>query len=402
MVSLDSAYSRPGGMTRRERRERRQAMELRNKNALLALIFPVMIAAKLMVAYILPDNYFYDNTRILKMTNYTLGFTLTETTQEWEGDYRTASDLFAKLNFANLTTMLDWSICLGIIGTALVLFMVLRADAPDLLQSLFILATVGLLNIYIFNIGKDIIQFAFFFAVYLVLLIPLHNSLIKALASAGILYYESTFFREYYILIAALILAVYVVLVLFRRRQRLGFGSMIGILVILYAGIYAMMLMAQRMMPDEYNQMIGLRSGYNTAFGESADSATLIRNWIPGDGLLVFMANYVFNAFRMLIPLELALKGAYYLPFFAFQCMITFYMVNLIRQINNIDDPNLFIALCVYIGYALASFIFEPDFGSWTRHESATFPVLLLLVCNRYQKIPLSQEERMLQEVHIR
>ena len=399
---MSAAFSLPRAtMSRRERRMRRLALETRNKNALLALIFPVMVAAKIMVAYILPPKYFYDNNRMLGMTNVTLGFSPSSDMQEWGGDYRTASDLFARINFADLTTMLDWSICLGIIGTVIVLFMVLRADAPDLLQSLFVLATVGLLNIYIFNIGKDIIQFAFFFAVYLVLLIPLNNSLIKVLACAGILYYESTFFREYYILIAALILAVYVVLAVFRRRQRLGFGSMIAILVILYAGIYAMMMMAQRMMPDEYNQMIGLRSGYLTAFDGSADSATLIRNWIPGDGLPVFMANYVFNAFRMMIPLELALKGAYYLPFFAFQCMITFYTVNLIRQINNIDDPNLFIALCVYIGYALASFIFEPDFGSWTRHESATFPVLLLLVCNRYQKIPLSQEERLLQEVRV-
>ena len=399
---MSGAFSLPRAtMSRRERRMRRLALETRNKNALLALIFPVMIAAKIMVAYILPPKYFYDNNRMLGMTNITLGFAPESSVQEWEGDYRTASDLFARINFADLTTMLDWSICLGIIGTAIVLFMVLRADAPDLLQSLFVLATVGLLNIYIFNIGKDIIQFAFFFAVYLVLLVPLNNSLIKVLACTGILYYESTFFREYYILIAALILAVYAVLAVFRRRQRLGFGSMIAILVILYAGIYAMMMMAQRMMPDEYNQMIGLRSGYLTAFDGSADSATLIRNWIPGDGLPVFMANYVFNAFRMMIPLELALKGAYYLPFFAFQCMITFYTVNLIRQINNIDNPNLFIALCVYIGYALASFIFEPDFGSWTRHESATFPVLLLLVCNRYQKIPLSQEERMLQEVRV-
>ena len=399
---MSGAFSLPrAAMSRRERRMRRLALETRNKNALLALIFPVMIAAKIMVAYILPPKYFYDNNRMLSMTNVTLGFSPSSAMQEWGGDYRTASDLFARINFADLTTMLDWSICLGIIGTVIVLFMVLRADAPDLLQSLFVLATVGLLNIYIFNIGKDIIQFAFFFAVYLVLLIPLNNSLMKVIACAGILYYESTFFREYYILIAALILAVYAVLTFFRSRQRLGFGSMIIIAVILYAGIYVMMMMAQRIMPTEYNQMISLRAGYSTAFDGSADSATQIRNWIPGNGLPVFMANYVFNAFRMMIPLELALKGAYYLPFFAFQCMITFYMVNLIRQINNIDDPNLFIALCVYIGYALASFIFEPDFGSWTRHESATLPVLLLLVCNHYQKIPLSQEERMLQEVRV-
>ena len=77
-----------------------------------------------------------------------------------------------------------------------------------------------------------VIQFAFFFAVYLVLLVPLNNSLIKVLACAGILYYESTFFREYYILIAALILAVYAILAFFRSRQRLGLGSMLIIIEI--------------------------------------------------------------------------------------------------------------------------------------------------------------------------
>ena len=385
-------------MSRKERRRRRLALELRNKNALLALIFPVMIAAKIMVAYILPPKYFYDNNRMLGMTNVTLGFAPSSDMQEWEGDYRTASDLFARINFADLTTMLDWSICLGIIGTAIVLFMVLRADAPDLLQSLFVLATVGLLNIYIFNIGKDIIQFAFFFAVYLVLLIPLNNSLIKVLACAGILYYESTFFREYYILIAALVLAVYAILAFFRSRQRLGLGSMLIIIVLLFVTIYLMMMVAQHIMPEEYDQVIGLRAGYEDTFGDDngGNMATAIQNWIPGDGLPIFMVNYIINAFRMMIPLELAIRDVYYLPFFIFQMMVTAYMVNLLRQINRLEDPTLFLALCVFLGYVLASFIFEPDFGSWTRHETATFPVLLLLVLNRYQKIPLTSEERML------
>ena len=385
-------------MSRKERRRRRLALELRNKNALLALIFPVMIAAKIMVAYILPPKYFYDNNRMLGMTNVTLGFSSSSNMQEWEGDYRTASDLFARINFADLTTMLDWSICLGIIGTAIVLFMVLRADAPDLLQSLFVLATVGLLNIYIFNIGKDIIQFAFFFAVYLVLLVPLNNSLMKVLVCAGILYYESTFFREYYILIAALVLAVYAILAFFRSRQRLGLGSMLIIIVLLFVTIYLMMMVAQRIMPEEYDQVIGLRAGYEDAFGDDngGNMATAIQNWIPGDGLPIFMVNYIINAFRMMIPLELAIRDVYYLPFFIFQMMVTAYMVNLLRQINRLEDPTLFLALCVFLGYVLASFIFEPDFGSWTRHETATFPVLLLLVLNRYQKIPLTSEERML------
>ncbi|MBT1180845.1 hypothetical protein JS531_02425 [Bifidobacterium sp. CP2] len=382
--------ARAARMSRKERRQRRLAMELRNKNALLALILPVMIAAKVMVAYLLPPKYFYDNNRMLAMMLGTAG------DNAWGGSYEIAADLFRSLNFADLETMVDWSICLGIIFTALVAFMILRAEAPDLLQSLFILATVGLLNIYIFTIGKDIIQFAFFFAVYVVLLLPLDNALVKVLLSAGILYYESTFFREYYILIAALILAVYVILEFFRSRRQLGVGSVLLIIVLLFAVIYAMMMTAQRIMPSEYQQIMNLRAGYDTAFGDSADSATLILNLIPGDGLPLFMVNYVINAFRMMIPVELTMRGAYYLPFFAFQCMVTAYMVNLLRQINRIDESTLFLAVCVFLGYMLGSFIFEPDFGSWTRHEAATFPVLHLLVLNRYQKIPLTQKERVL------
>ncbi|NEG89725.1 hypothetical protein [Bifidobacterium aerophilum] len=377
-------------MTRKERRQRRLALELRNKNTLLALIVPVMIAAKIMVAYVLPDKYFYDNNRMLRMMLGTAGDIA------WSGSYEIAADLFRSINFAGLETMVDWSICLGIVFTTLVVFMILRADAPDFLQSLFILATVGLLNIYIFTIGKDIIQFAFFLAVYVVLVLPVDNSLIKVLLSCGVLYYESTFFRAYYVMIAALIFAVYVILEFFRTRRQLGFVSMTIIVLLLIATIYAMMVTAQTIMPDEYQQIMDLRAGYDIAFGDSADSATLILNVIPGENLPIFMVNYVINAFRMMIPIELAMRGAFYLPFFAFQCMVTAYMVNLLRQINNINEPTLFLALCVFLGYALGSFIFEPDFGSWTRHEAATFPVLHLLVLNQYQKVPLTQEERLL------
>lgn len=383
-------------LTRREMHTRRAAMDRRNRNALLVLVLPVMVIAKLMVAFFLPDKYFYDNSRILDMTNVTLGLADSSSMQEWEGSYRVASDLFAKLNIGRLDTMLSWSLCLGVLFTLLLMFMVLRADAPDLFQSIFILAAVGLLNIYIFTIGKDIIQFAFFFAVYVILLLPFDNPVVKILASAGILYFESTFFREYYILIAALILAVYVVLVWFRRRGQLGIGSVLSIVVILFLVIYVAMLAAQAIMPDEYNQILGLRSGYDDSFGDSADSATLIRNMIPGDGLPIFMVNYIINAFRMMIPVELFFKGVYYWPFFVFQLMVTLYMVHLISQLNRIKEPVLFLALCIYVGYILASFIFEPDFGSWVRHEAATFPVLHLLVLNPYQRIPITREERLL------
>lgn len=384
-------WQRAAVLTRREKRILRERTSLRNRNALLICVFPVMLVAKLIVAYLLPAKYFYDNNRILGMAIHS------PNVYEWEGSYRVAANLFESINVANLTTMLEWSICLGIVFTAVVALMILQTDAPDLLQSLFILASIGLLNIYIFTIGKDVIQFVFFLAVYCVLLLPIRSTALKIGLSAVILYFESTFFREYYVLIAALVLVVYAILTFFCRRRRLTAVDLVIIVAILFASIYAILSISSVIMPEEYSQVMALRDSYSIAMEGNADSATFIKNWISGDGLPVFMANYVINAFRMMVPLELALRGPYYWPFFVFQVFVTVYLLNLLRQINRLNEPVLFLALCVFLGYALASFIFEPDFGSWTRHEAATFPVFHLLVLNRYQRIPLTEQERWLE-----
>ncbi|MBM6699651.1 hypothetical protein H7U32_04845 [Bifidobacterium pullorum subsp. saeculare] len=386
------------GMRRTERRRLRHARDNHVRLVMAVLIILVMLVAKGLVAFILPPKYFYDNNRILGMTNATLGIGDQSGMKEWEGSYRVASDLFASLNIPRFETMLDWSIALGFLLTLVMVFMTLRADAPDLMQSVFILATVGLLNIYVFTIGKDVIQFFFFFAVYAILLLPLRSSTLKVVLSAAVLWYESTFFREYYVLIAALVLLVYAILTFFRTTvQRFTAGTVVQICVTLFVTIWLVLAVSSVAMPDEYNQVMTLRDSYSTTMDGNADSSTFIQNWVPGGGLPVFMANYVIDAFRMMIPLELALRGPYYWPFFIFQVLVTVYLVNLLRQMNKLNDPTVFLALCVFIGYALASFLFEPDFGSWTRHEAATFPVLHLLVLNRYQRIPLTEQERQME-----
>ncbi|KAA8824913.1 hypothetical protein EMO92_07745 [Bifidobacterium reuteri] len=392
---------RPGDLAQESEPIEQEEREIRlaqlgehNKNLLLLLVFPVMLVAKMMVMNFLPAKYFFDNNRILSMVNGTAG------DQAWTGSYQVATDMFKRINVLDFTTMNQWTLLLGLIFSILVFVMILGADAPDLLQSVFILATVGLLNIYIFNIGKDIIQFAFFFAVYIILMLPIKSSLVKVILSAAVLYYESTFFREYYVLIAALAIGVYAILLFFRSRNQLGLGSLGWIILLMFLMVFAMMIVSSLVMPEEYNMIMGLRSGYVDSFGTGDNGgimATAIRNYIPGESLPIFMVNYVINLVRMLVPVELVLRGAAYLPFFVFQLMVTAYLVNLLRQINQVHDAKLFIALCVFIGYVLASGIFEPDFGSWTRHESATFPLLLILIMNPLQRVPLTREERLLQ-----
>lgn len=146
--------------------------ENRNKNATLVLVFVVMLAAKLLTM-LLPAKYFYDNNRILGMTNEDMRV------HAWAGSYIVAANFFKAINIFGFTTLSQWSWFLGLFLTLIVFFMVLRLPEPDMVQTIFLLACIGLLNIYVFNIGKDVIQFLFFMAVYLVLLIPIESSVMK-------------------------------------------------------------------------------------------------------------------------------------------------------------------------------------------------------------------------------
>ena len=363
--------------------------ENRNKNAALILIFVTMLAAKLLTM-LLPAKYFYDNNRILGMTNNDMNV------DAWGGSYIVAADFFRIINIFGFTSMSQWSWFLGLALTLIVFFMVLRLPEPDMVQTIFLLACVGLLNIYVFNIGKDAIQFLFFMAVYLILLVPIESSLLKIVLAAAVLYFESKVFRSYYMLIAAFVLAIYCILIVFRRNHKLPPAVKTTITVAtMYLLVCAMMVMASVAMHSEYEQIMGIRDYSLTGREDDVDSVTIIKNWIGGDNstnLPLFLLNYLINAVRMMIPFELALKGVQYLPFFFFQVAVTVYLVHLFGKLDEIQDNMQFLAISIFLGYVLASVLFEPDFGSWVRHEAATFPVLHLLVLSPNQR--LSQWKR--------
>jgi hypothetical protein len=363
--------------------------ENRNKNAVLALIFVVMLAAKLLTM-MLPAKYFYDNNRIVGMVNEDMSM------EAWGGSYVVAANFFRAINIFGFTSISQWSWFLGMLLTLVVFFMVLRLPELDMVQTIFLLACVGLLNIYVFNIGKDAIQFLFFMAVYLVLLMPIKSSAVKIACAAIILYFESKVFRSYYVLIAALVLAIYCILAVFRRNHRLPPAVKIVITTVtMYLLVCVMMVVASVAMHSEYEQIMGIRDYSLSSREGDVDSVTIIKNWVGGDNstnLPLFLLNYLINAVRMMIPFELAIKGVQYLPFFCFQVAVTIYLAHLFGKLDEIEDETQFLAISIFLGYVLASALFEPDFGSWVRHEAATFPVLHLLVFSRNQQ--LSQWKR--------
>ena len=358
--------------------------ESRNKNAVLVLTFVVMLAAKLLTM-MLPAKYFYDNNRIVGMVNEDMRV------KAWTGSYIVAANFFKAINIFGFTSISQWSWFLGMLLTVIVFFMVLGLPEPDMVQAIFLLACIGLLNIYVFNIGKDVIQFLFFMAVYLVLLMPIESSTMKIAFAAVILYFESKVFRSYYVLIAALVLAIYCILTVFRKNHRFPPAVKIIITTVtMYLLVCMMMVVASVAMHDEYEQIMGIRDYSLSGREDDVDSVTIIKNWVGGDNsssLPLFLLNYLINAFRMMIPFELAVKGIQYLPFFCFQVAATIYLAHLFGKLDEIEDETQFLAISIFLGYVLASVLFEPDFGSWVRHEAATFPVLQLLVFSQNQRL---------------
>lgn len=165
----------------------------------------------------------------------------------------------------------------------------------------------------------------------------------------------------------------------------------------MYLLVCCVMLASMVLMPSEYQQIMEVRydsiSGRDTS--AAAAGATIISNWVGGDNttsLPLFLLNYLINAVRMMIPFELAVRSVQYLPFFLFQVAVTAYLIHLFGKLSEIEDETQFLAASVFLGYVLASVLFEPDFGSWVRHEAATFPVLHLLVFSSNQR--LSQWKR--------
>lgn len=345
-----------------------------NKKLIIMSIIPITIIAKILQFTVLPDKYFWDSARINSMV------TGSGKMQEWEGSYRVTANIFKKINIFDFTDLQDWAILIAVIFSILLLIMLSRPRELDLIQTVFVIASIGLLNIYIFNISKDIIQYFIFMLIYIVLLMDFLKPIVKVILTFLIFYWESTFFRSYYLIIGVLSVVLYFVFSSRAKKdKKVTVGSVLMIIAIAFATIYIFLFLASFIMPSDYNEVIYVRQ---TNLNDIAVSQ--IENVFPIDGTLNnFMINYVINAVRMMIPIELIRNGVFYLPFVVYQIFILFYLVKTIRGLRKEMSETVIIALSAFTAYLLGSFIFEPDFGSFVRHEAATFPVLHVIVLDK-------------------
>lgn len=345
-----------------------QKIRQQNRDIVLLLVVPIAIVAKLIQFYILPGKYFYDSWRLVSM------LTGNATMASWTG-YQTTVDFYDLIDIFNLTSQQQWSIFMGAIMTPVVIVILSRAKEMNVRESIFALMAVGLLNIYVFTISKEGIQIMFFFLIYVIISLPIKNTLIKVIACAGIFYWESTFYRSYYIIMAAMTVALYFIFYKLRNMRKEIKPKYVALVIIacivmIFAFLYASKFIA----PEDFMDAINVR---DTSANENA--VTVILNpFMVNNNYGIFMIDYVIAAVRMMFPIELIVKSPAYFPFFIYQIFILYYFIRTLKNIKKIDNK-MIVAISCFSAYILGSFIFEPDFGSWVRHEAAAFPLMQLM-----------------------
>lgn len=345
-----------------------------NKMIALVILIPLTILCKVFQFGVLPSKYFYDSSRILSMS------TGSNSMEAWGDSYEVVADLFKEINVLGYTSLQDWAYTLAFIFVFILFFMILRIEEPDKFQLLFIFCSIALLNIYIFNISKDIIQYGIFFLMYMIIINKRIPKLLRVFLCFYIFWWESTFFRSYYILMGVLFIILYTIIKVIQLKIKVVNKKIsIAIFIIIFATMYILIYSSQFISYEDYETLINIRY-----IATNVEAVSAINNWIDDRGsFTLYMVNYIINSIRMMFPIELLLNGFFYIPFVIYQIFILYYLVKTIKGLNRETEENIILSLSIFIAYLLVSFTFEPDFGSFVRHESATFPVLHLMVLNK-------------------
>lgn len=346
------------------------------KNNLVLCFILIMetISIKFLQYKVLPQKYFYDSKKILSIMN---GSTLTDK------GYSFTANFFKSINFLKFNSIQQWSIAISIV---FLLFFILYFSKKEIITTNFfyIIASYALLNIYVFNLSKDVIQLFFFLIAYFICKKFKCNDFKKIILVAAIFFIESLFFRTYYLIIGALVIGLYFVYSRFfidSKNIKKSKKKTSAIIIISFAIFMIMIYVLQKVSVENYMLLINARISSNI-YRDGVDAITMINDLFSNSSYFNFILNYIINAIRILFPVELFLKSIKYIPFIIFQFYFSNILLKNMIKINKEKSIFLFIVMA----FVMVSIIYEPDFGSVIRHESVLMLFILELVGTERKK----------------
>lgn len=309
---------------------------------------------------------------VISINNHSTVFSLfdSQNSKDSIGDsIGNAAFFWEKTNFFHLSTYIEFEVCITIIWNLLLIFIISKCKPTfNTLESLFIVMAILMLNIFDFTIAKEPIQMLFFLAIFFILNSN-KRSIIKAFWSLVIIFVSIITFRSYYIL-----MLYWAFIFLFLQHLILNKKTNICRILVVFIGIafsYLLLLMVvQKVSPSTYTEFIRVRT-------RMSDATTDIQMWLPSPNLIMFSVNYFIIILRLLFPVELIRFGPKFLMYVFCQLVMSCVYFKVFPKMKTASFEEK-ISFVLFSGYIFMSAAFEPDFGSWVRHEAALFPVMVM------------------------
>lgn len=342
--------------------------KITKNNVLFLFVIAIeTLVAKTIVYGLLPRKYRYDSGKIYNIMN---GSGITDKS------YSFTADFYKNIDFLKLTNIYEWSFLIGIIGF-FIIYMIIKNKQYSKMQKIYIISTVFLLNIYTFVLSKEFIQTLFFLLIQLIIISRIKRNK-KNIIILIIFLLEALLFRVYYFIIGSIFFLLSADNFIKKKNTKNKSFVYVAIASVLLLTIEAFVL--SKISSENYQSLIEARSSANVGRIGDLDAASIINNILPNSNIFYFFINTIINSIRLLIPIELVTKGFFYIPFILYQIYITTQLVKYLRNAKNemlIGDERIDTMLIVVISFLVVSAVFEPDFGSFIKHEAALFIFIL-------------------------
>lgn len=295
---------------------------------------------------------------------------------------------FFQLLDLGFTTYQTWEVVLTILFNILIFFCVKnfyeRNPYAGWKENSFVYLNVAILNIFCLNLAKEPYQMMFFLLMAVAISVP-KTYQAKSIALVVALVVTILYSRKYYGLVLMYFLILnYVIDKLFGKEQATAAGSAnkkavygkLLLLVVLFGVLhYFFMSYLMTNSADTYDEMMAVNSRDQTA------AASEITPLFPNSNPALLAVDYFIKIFRLMIPIELLFKlKVTYLFLLVYQGLLLTFLARTFKQRDKEKNPTRTIAMYLYMAFVLCSAAFEPDFGSWVRHQGVAFPVILLLI----------------------
>ena len=354
-----------------------------------------------------------------------------------------AGALFSAINFFNCIYLEEWEIYISIIYNIIAFLLVRdfyrRTPQAGVKENIFVYLGVAILNIFCFCLSKEPYQMLFFILMALAI-IKGKTYQQKGIFLGAALFITVLLSRKYYgLVLIYYFLLQYIVRYFFDNinyqtkngRQKLISNIFFTSIII---GVSYFFLLSYLATSDEgtYTEMID--ANYRDMSRSSVADSEIVPFFPKGNRVFATF-DYVIKIFRLMFPFELLIKGKIkYIFFIVFQSLLVLFIerafinrkkndITIVEEeeeneednkeevtISDNDEETVFqedfedeieenddqrvlrlqqeedrrlsrtSALYLYLAFLLCSAAFEPDFGSWIRHQGVALPIILLIL----------------------